>query len=176
MKKTACVFLFSGILLFVTGQLIHPVIVWSLPDSGHPPLPEVVDGVSFSIALFGILNALLGLFGLLFSGFLDRFTKPRTFLTATGWSVSTAITIHSVLSLLSCFITHPSQYPIRFPVSLVGTLIGLCSLLLTLRHYLQTREDDPYPTNVTFEFGFAILYILPILVILISLDDLLSIL
>lgn len=176
MKKTSRSFLFSGMLLFLLGQVIHPVIGRLMPDSGHPTLPDVVDGVSFSIALFGILNILLGLFGILFSRFLDRVTKPKTFLLATGWSVSAAITVHSILTLMDCFLTHPSKYPVRFPVSLVGILVGLFGLFLLLRNYSRAREDDTYPTSVTFEFGFAILYTLPLLVILISVEDLLNIL
>lgn len=163
-------------LLFLAGMVIHPVISFFLPEDGHPTLPEVVDGVSFSIALFGILNILLGLFGILCSGLLDRFTKPRTFLSATGWSICAAITIHCVLSLLSCFLTHPSRYPIRLPVSVVGILLGLFGLFFLLRDYTRAREDEACPTSVTFEFGFAILYALPLLVIGICVDDLLSVL
>lgn len=173
MKKTSRLFLFAGLILFLLGQIIHPVISWLVPEGGPSTLPEVVDEVSFSIALFGILNVLLGFFGGLASRLLDRFTKPGTFLLATGWSVCAAITVHNVLTLIDCFLSRPDRYPLRSPISIAGILVGLCGMIMLLRGYSSSREDDPYPGSVTLEFGFAIMYTLPVLVILISIDSLL---
>lgn len=170
MRKISLRFFWSGLFLFALGLFLHPFISWICPRAS---LLEMVDGVSFSVALFGLLNALLGIAGIILSRPLDRLAKPESFLPAVGWSISTAITVHSLLTLLDQALSSVSRYALRLPLCLVGAVAGLAGFFLLLRRYCFTREEDPYPSSVTFEFSFAILYTIPMLVVLISFDRLL---
>lgn len=167
MRKVSLCFLLSGLFLFLLGLLLHPFISWVAPGA---PMLEMVDGVSFSVAMLGLLDALLGIVGIFLSRPLDQLARRESFLLATSWSVCTAVTVHCILTLLDQFLSSSSKYPLRIPVCLVGAVIGLAGMFLLLRKYCGVREDDTYPSNVTFEFSFAILYTIPMLVVLISID------
>ena len=80
MKKISLCYLLSGLSLFALGLFLHPLISWFSPGA---PLLELVDGVSFSVAMFGLLNFLLGILGLIFNRSLDQLSKPESFLLAT---------------------------------------------------------------------------------------------
>ena len=167
MKRISLCFLISGLVIFALGLLLHPILSWIFPGA---PLLEMVDGISFSVALFGLLNATLGIAGIIMSRPLSQLAKPNSFLPVIGWSISTAITVHSLMTLLDQFLSSTSRYQMRLPLCLLGALTGLTGFLLLLRRYIFVREDDPEPSSVTFEFSFAILYTIPMLVVMISVD------
>lgn len=167
MKKISLCYLLSGLSLFALGLLLHPLISWFSPGA---PLLELVDGVSFSVAMFGLLNVLLGILGLIFNRSLGQLSKPESFLLATGWSISAAVTVHCLMTLLDQFLSSGSPFYLRLPLCLTGAVVGLAGVFLLIRRYCLIREDDTYPSSVTFEFSFAILYTIPMLVVLISID------
>ena len=167
MKRISLCFFISGLVLFALGLLLHPFLSWLFPGA---PLLEMVDGISFSVALFGLLNVTLGIAGILLSRPLSQLSKPESFLPVIGWSISTAISVHSLMTLMDQFLSSTTRYRLRLPLCLLGAVTGLAGFLLLLRKYNYVREDDPEPSCATFEFSFAILYTIPMLVVMISID------
>lgn len=163
MKRISLCFLISGLVLFALGLLLHPVLSWLFPGA---PLLEMVDGISFSVALFGLLDVTLGIAGILLSRPLSQLSKPESFLPVIGWSIG----VHGLMTLMDQFLSSTSRYWLRLPLCLLGAVTGLSGFLLLLRKYNYVRKDDPEPSCATFEFSFAILYTIPMLVVMISID------
>ena len=176
MKKLTPWLIGLGLALFFLGALIPDVTEWCLsiwPREVRTDLLKThCEKLSFCATLFGWLNILLGLLCILMPTYLERYTHPATGATALKMSAFLALSVHCAVSLIMDLPGNLS----RSAFLVILMIMGVISLVLLTRKYIDERSDIPLPPSGTFEISFAILYTIPIFLVVVAADEFIRVL
>ena len=171
MKKLSPWLISIGVALCFFGALIPDATRWFLsiwPRNVRPDLLETLrEKLSFCTTLFGWLNILMGLLCILMPGYLEMYTHPATGSVALKMSLFLALTVHCAVSAMMNLFAHPVRTSILIALMAVGVFV----LILLTRKYIDERASIPLPPSGTFEISFAILYTIPIFLVVVAADE-----
>lgn len=171
MKKLSPWLIGIGVALCFFGALIPEATRWFLtiwPREVRTDLLETLrEKLSFCTTLFGWLNILMGLLCILMPGYLEMFTHPATGSIALQMSVFLALTVHCAVSLMMNLLANP----LRTVILTVLMFLGILALVVLTWKYIDKRASIPLPPSGTFEISFAILYTIPIFLVVAAADE-----